>query len=283
MWRKIIMNKKILTPIAILIILLTVSTASAGFFDFLDEINPNNNSNVTNDENTFVMGVNLGFAPFEYTADNGSAVGFDIDLAREVCNRNNWTLVVQPIINWDTKAVELNSGEVDCIWSAFTINNRENNYTWTKPYFNTTQVFVVRSDSNISSIADLQGKTVEVQVESSGEEALRGQNKTIGDSFKIVEAHNINTAFMDLESGACDAVLADLEIANNRIAQNPNHFRILNEPLCNEQYAIGFAQGNTELRDQVQQTLDEMFKDGTVDRIAQNYSDYNLQSYLIRP
>ncbi len=276
------MNKKILTLLTVLIIFLTISTVSAGFFDFLDNINTKHNNNVTNDTKTFVMGINLGFPPFEYKTDNGSYAGFDVDLAREVCNRNNWTLIVQPIINWDYKEVELNSGEVDCIWSAFTINNRENNYTWTKPYFNNTQVFVVKSNSPISSISDLKGKTVEVQVESSGLEALKGQNKTIGDSLKIVEAHNSNTAFMDLDSGACDAVLVDYEYANNRIAQSPNHFKILNESLCNEQYGVGFKQGNTQLRDQVQNTLDEMFKDGTVDRIAQNYSDYNIKDHLIR-
>ncbi|WP_407413761.1 transporter substrate-binding domain-containing protein [Methanobrevibacter sp.] len=276
------MNKKILTLLAILIIFLSISTASAGFFDFLDDIDTKHNSNITNDEKTFVMGVNLGFPPFEYKADNKSYAGFDIDLAREVCKRNNWTLVVQPVINWDYKEAELNSGEVDCIWSAFTINNRENNYTWTKPYFNNSQVFVVKSDSNISSISDLKGKTVELQVESSGGDALKGQNKTIGDSLKIVEAHDFNTAFMDLDTGACDAVLVDFELANNRLAKSPNHFKILNESLCNEQYGVGFKQGNTQLRDQVQNTLDEMFKDGTVDRIAENYTEYNIKDHLIR-
>lgn len=276
------MNKKILTLLAILIIFLSISTASAGFFDFLDDINTKHNNNVTNDEKTFVMGVNLGFPPFEYKTDNGSYAGFDIDLAREVCNRNNWTLVVQPIINWDYKEAELNSGEVDCIWSAFTINNRENDYTWTKPYFNNTQVFVVKSDSDISSISDLNGKTIEIQVESSGLDALKGQNKTIGDSLKVVEAHDYNTAFMDLDTGACDAVLVDFELANNRMAKSPNHFKILNESLCNEKYGVGFKQGNTQLKDQVQNTLDEMFKDGTVDRIAQNYPDYSIQDHLIR-
>lgn len=276
------MNKKILTLLAILIIFLSISTASAGFFDFLDDINTKHNNNVTNDEKTFVMGVNLGFPPFEYKTDNGSYAGFDIDLAREVCNRNNWTLVVQPIINWDYKEAELNSGEVDCIWSAFTINNRENDYTWTKPYFNNTQVFVVKSDSNISSISDLNGKTIEIQVESSGLDALKGQNKTVGDSLKVVEAHDYNTAFMDLDTGACDAVLVDFELANNRMAKSPNHFKILNESLCNEKYGVGFKQGNTQLKDQVQNTLDEMFKDGTVDRIAQNYPDYSIQDHLIR-
>lgn len=275
------MNKKILGIIAILILILTVSTANAGFFDFLDDINPNYKNNVTNDEKTLVVGINIGFPPFVDKTESGDYAGFDIDLAKEVCKRNNWTFVVQPIINWDSKEVELNSGEIDCIWGAFTINNRENNYTWTEPYFNNSEVFVVKSDSNISSIDDLKGKTVEVQVESSGLDALKGQNKSIGDSFKIQEVHDINTGFMDLESGACDAVLVDSGIANNKLTQKQNTFKLLDTPLSYDSYGIGFKKGNTELRDQVQKTLNEMFKDGTVDKIAQNYTAYDIQNHII--
>ncbi|WP_296885218.1 transporter substrate-binding domain-containing protein [uncultured Methanobrevibacter sp.] len=276
------MNKKILTIIAILILFLTVSTVNASFFDFLDDINPNYKNNVTNDEKTLVVGVNIGFPPFVDKTASGDYAGFDIDLAKEVCKRNNWTFVVQPIINWDSKEVELNSGEIDCIWGAFTINNRENDYTWTEPYFNNTEIFVVKSDSNISSINDLKGKTVEVQVESSGLDALKGQNKSIGESFKIQGVHDINTGFMDLESGACDAILVDSGIANNKLTQKQNSFKILDTPLSYDSYGVGFKKGNTALRDQVQKTLDEMLKDGTVDKIAQNYTQYDIQNHIIR-
>ena len=277
------MNKKILTLLALFIILLTVSTASAGFFDFLDDIDPDYKNNITNDNKTLAVGVNLGFAPFEYKTDDGNITGFDIDLAKEVCRRNNWTCSIIPIINWDSKEVELDSGEVDCIWSSFTINNREDKYTWSKPYFNNSQVFIVTSDSNISSIDDLKGKTVEIEVESSGIDALKGQNKSVGDTLKIQEAHDANTAFMDLESGACDAVLIDIGAANYKLSKSPNEFKLLPEPLTYEQYGVGFKKGNTELRDQVQKTLDEMFKDGTVDRIAENYSEYGIKDHLMYP
>lgn len=277
------MNKKILPILALLIIFLTVSTAHAGIFDFLDGNNSNTHSNVTNDNSTFVIGVNLEFPPFEYRINNGEIGGFDIDVAKEVCRRNNWTFQTVQIINWDSKEVELNSGEIDCIWSAFTMNNRENDYTWSDPYFNNTQVLVVKSNSNISSIDDLKGKTVEIQMGSSGADVLKEQDKSIADTLKIQEVHDFNTAFMDLKSEGCDAVLVDVGLANYKIAENPNEFKVLDKPLSDEQYGIGFKKGNTELKDQVQKTLDEMFKDGTIDKIAANYSDYKIKEFLIYP
>lgn len=276
------MNKKILAILAVFTIFLAMSTVNAGLLDFLD----NSNSKVTNDNTTFVVGFNSEFAPFAYRTDNGSYTGFDLELAKEVCNRNNWTFAPQPIINWESKQVEIDSGEIDCIWSEFTINGRENDYEWSEPYFNNTQVFVVKNDSNISSIADLKGKTVEVLSESSGAEALETGNKTIKDTFgKLQKIDNYNTAFMDLESGSCDAILVDYGCSKYELTEkfNNGNMKILDEPLTFEQYGIGFKKGNTELKNQVQKTLDEMYKDGTVDKIAQNYSDYGIPEKIIHP
>lgn len=274
------MNKKILTIMAMLILFLTISTVSAGFLDIFGS----SNSNVTNDDKTLVVGFNPEFPPFGYKTDNGNYTGFDLELAKEVCNRNNWTFAPQPIINWESKEMELNSGEIDCIWSEFTINNRENDYTWSDPYFNNTQVFVVQKNSNISSISDLKDKTVEVQGESSGLYALEHDNKTISNTFsKIQKVNDFNTAFMDLKSGACDAVLVDVPCADYHLTDkfNSTDFTILDEPLTLEQYGVGFKKGNTELKNQVQKTLDEMYKDGTVDKIAQNYSSYGIPENII--
>lgn len=275
------MNKKIVIILATLLLFLTISTVSAGLLDFFGS----SNSNVTNDEKTLVVGFNPEFPPFGYKTDNGTYTGFDLELAKEVCNRNNWTFVAQPIINWESKEMELNSGEIDCIWSEFTINNRENDYEWSDPYFNNKQVFVVKENSSISSISDLKGKTVEVQGESSGLYALEHDNKTIANTFsKIQKVNDYNTAFMDLKSGACDAVLVDVPCANYHLTGkfNSTDFKILDEPLTPEQYGVGFKKGNTELRNQVQKTLDEMYKDGTVDKIAQNYSSYGIPENIIR-
>ena len=109
-----------------------------------------------------------------------------------------------------------------------------------------------------------------------------GEIKNI-DGFSI-EVADYNTAFMDLESGACDAVADDIGVAHYQLnsKNNTDDFVILNDNISSEQYGIGFKEGNTELRDQVQSTLDEMFKDGTVDKIADKYSEYDIKDSLIR-
>ena len=265
------MNKKIGFILALVLIsLMMVGTASAGLFDFLG----GNNANQTaNDNETFIVGFDAEFPPYGYKDANGSYVGFDLDLAKEVCERNNWTFKAQPI-DWDAKDAELDSGSIDCIWNGFTIDGRENDYTWSKPYFDNKQIFVVKSDSGINSIADLKGKTVETQKDSSALAALQGDNKTVADTFgTLTEVADYNTAFMDLESGACQAVAMDIGVAEYDISQKNNtaDFKILNESITTEKYGIGFKKGNDALKDTVQKTLDEMFKDGTVLEIAQKY------------
>lgn len=276
------MNKKIGIIFAlVLVAFLVMGTASAGLFDFLGG---NDSSNATaNDENTFIVGFDAEFPPYGYKDDSGNYVGFDLDLAKEVCERNNWTFKAQPI-DWDAKDAELDSGSIDCIWNGFTINGRENDYTWSDAYIDNKQVVVVKSDAGIDSLDDLAGKTVETQKDSSALAALQGDNKTLADKFAtLTEVADYNTAFMDLESGACDAVAIDIGVAQYQVnsKDNPDAYKILEDSISSEQYGIGFKQGNTDLRDQVQKTLDEMFEDGTVAKIAQNYSDAGVPGSLI--
>lgn len=264
------MNKKIGFILAVVLLsFMVIGTASAGWFDFMS----GDNNASENDENTFIVGFDAKFPPYGYKDDNGSYTGFDLDLAKEVCERNNWTFKAQPI-DWDSKDAELESGSIDCIWNGFTIDGRENDYLWSDQYFDNKQIFVVKSDSNIKSISDLKGKTVETQKDSSALAALQGDNKTIADTFAtLTEVADYNTAFMDLESGACDAVTMDIGVAEYDIDQknDTTAFSILNESITTEKYGIGFKKGNDALKDQVQSTLDEMFKDGTVSKIAEKY------------
>ena len=267
------MNKKIGIIFALVVVaFLVMGTASAGLFDFLGGDSASGNA-TANDEDTFIVGFDAEFPPYGYKDDSGNYTGFDLDLAKEVCERNNWTFQAQPI-DWDAKDAELDSGSIDCIWNGFTIDGRENDYLWSDPYFDNKQVFVVKSNAGISSIDDLSGKTVETQKDSSALAALQGDNKTIADKFGTLnQVADYNTAFMDLESGACQAVAMDIGVAEYDI-KNKNQsdtFSILDKEITTEKYGVGFKKGNTDLKDKVQSTLDEMFKDGTVVKIAQKY------------
>lgn len=221
---------------------------------------------------TFTVGFDAEFPPYGYMDDNGEYVGFDLDLAEEVCKRNGWELVKRPI-DWNSKDMELTSGNIDCIWNGFTMNGREDDYTWSTPYMDNSQVFVVAADSGISSLADLAGKVVEVQTDSSAEAALK-DNAELSATFGTLQTTpDYNTAFMDLEMGSVDAIAMDVIVAGYQIEQRgeSDKYVILDETLSSEEYGIGFKKGNEELRDKVQGALDEMAADGTMAEISEKW------------
>lgn len=239
----------------------------------------------TGEGRTFTVGFDAEYPPYGYKDESGEYTGFDLELAQEVCDRNGWTLVKQPI-DWDSKDMELNTAAIDCIWNGFTMTGREDDYTFSVPYVDNSIVFVVMNDSDIKSKEDLAGKVVVTQADSSALTALTSEedndeNLALAASFAdLQQVADYNTAFMNLESGAVDAIAVDIGVAQYQLASRGDTFRKLDEPLSTEQYGIGFKKGNEELRDQVQDTLFEMYKDGTFDEIAAKYTDYNLPDMI---
>ena len=232
---------------------------------------------------TFTVGFDASFPPYGYQ-ENGEYVGFDLDLAQEVCDRNGWEIVKTPI-DWDAKNIELNGGSIDCIWNGFTMNGREDDYTWTPAYINNTQVFAVNKNSGIKKAADLAGKNVLVQADSSALAALQDEENTdikaLADSFgSLTQVPDYESALMELEAGSADAVAMDEGVALTKQAQNDN-IVILDDVISQEQYGIAFKKCNDELRDQVWSTLLEMEKDGTVDKIAAKYPSINTANICI--
>ena len=233
-----------------------------------------------------IVGFDAEYPPYGYMDEEGKYVGFDLDLAQEVCDRNGWELVKQPI-DWDSKDMELNSGSIDCIWNGFTMTGREDDYTFSEPYVDNSIVIVVSTDSDITSLEELAGKVVVTQADSSALAALtddsgdNADNLALAASFaELQQVADYNSAFMNLESGAVDAIAVDIGVAQYQLSQRGDTFKMLDEPISTEQYGIGFKLGNTSLRDTVQATLDEMQADGTVDKIAADYADFNLPEML---
>ncbi|MBQ4486424.1 MAG: ABC transporter permease subunit [Oscillospiraceae bacterium] len=223
----------------------------------------------------FTVGFDSEFPPYGYKDESGEYVGFDLDLAQEVCNRRGWILVKQPI-DWDSKDMELKTGAIDCIWNGFTIDGREDDYTWSIPYIDNSQVIVVKSDSGITDASGLAGKVVAVQTDSSALAALTGEdateeNKALCASFsELQQVGDYNSAFLNLETGAVDAICLDVGVASYEVNARKG-FVILDAPISSEKYGVGFLKGNTVLRDEVQTTMLEMAADGTFNDIADKW------------
>lgn len=227
---------------------------------------------------SLTVGFDAEYPPYGFKDEKtGEYTGFDLELAQEVCERRGWELVKQPI-NWDSKDVELNSGTIDCIWNGMTYTGREKDYTWSDPYVDNSIMMVVAADSEIKTLDDLAGKVVTTQSDSSAYTALtEGEATDLAGTFASLEqVGDYNSAFMNLTSGAVDAIAVDIGVAQYQLRNNPEGFRMLDEPISKEQYAIAFKLGNKQLRDAVQETLNEMVKDGTFMEIANHYADDSL-------
>ena len=224
----------------------------------------------TTDGGTLIVGFDQDFPPMGFVGDNGEYTGFDLELAQEVAKRLGLEYKAQPIA-WDSKDMELESGNIDCIWNGFTMTGREDDYTWTEPYMANQQVFVVANDSDINSQADLAGKIVEVQADSSAEAALKEAPELTATFKELLTTADYNTAFMDLEQGAVDAIAMDVIVAGYQIQQRNADFKILDDSLSEEEYGVGFKKGNTELRDKVQSTLEEMAEDGPLQEVSEKW------------
>lgn len=223
---------------------------------------------------TFTVGFDAEFPPYGYKDEAGNYVGFDLDLAQEVCKRRGWEYKAQPI-DWDSKDMEINAGTISCIWNGFTITSEnKDSYTWTDPYVDNSQVFAVKADSGINSQADLAGKTIVVQAGSSALSAINSDEcAELKASFKeVIEVPDYNTAFTYLQSGMAEAVAVDSGVAKYQINERGEaDYKVLDEELVKEVYGIGFKKGNTDLRDKIQETLLEMVKDGKFAEIAEKW------------
>lgn len=224
----------------------------------------------TSEGGTFTVGFDQDFPPMGFVGEDGEYTGFDLDLAQETAKRLGLTYVAQPIA-WDAKNMELESGNIDCIWNGFTMTGREDEYTWSEPYMENSQVVVVMEDSGIETLEDLAGKIVEVQADSSAEAALKEMPDLTSTFGTLQTTPDYNTAFMDLEMGSVDAIAMDVIVAGYQMQEREGSFKILEESLASEEYAIGFKKGNTELCEKVQQTLEEMAADGTMAEISEKW------------
>ena len=229
------------------------------------------------DKKVFVLGLDDSYPPMGYRDENGEIVGFDIDVAREVCSRLGVELKTQPI-DWSAKELELLSKNIDCIWNGFTVTEeRKEKILFSEPYLKNRQVIIVRNDGEINSIASLSGKKVGVQAGSSGEYAF--EQTEVYPTVRVVAFKDFLTAITDLKIGGVDAVIIDEIVADSQIkkASAVNQLKILrSEPIASEDYAIGFRKGEQKLVDAVQQKINEMKKDGTLKKISEKWFGTDL-------
>lgn len=228
------------------------------------------------DKKTLVVGIDAEYPPFSYLGNDGNYTGFDIEVAQAACDQLGWEMKVFPV-NWEQKLVQLDAKECDCIWSGMTIldSMKEAGYTLSTPYYDNTQVIMVKEGSDIKSSADLAGKVVAVQLGTSGDSLLgeKGDLASLTATFKdLVRCDSFLKCFTELGGGAVDAVIVDKPVATSYADKNAG-FTVLSEELGAEQYGIAFRAADKELCASIEGAVKTLVDNGTYAKIAEKYPD----------
>ena len=225
---------------------------------------------------TFTMGIDPEYPPFSYLDDKGEYTGFDVEVCKAACEKLGWEFKVFGV-NWDQKLVQLDAKECDCVWSGMTIldSMKEAGYVLSAPYYDNTQVLLVKEDSGFKASADLAGKAVAVQLGTSGEKLIQadGDLADLGKSFgSIVTCDSFLKCFTELDGGAVDAVFVDMPVAKSYAAEHAGFF-VIDEQLGAEQYGIAFRADDAESCKAIEGAVAELVADGTYAKIAEKYPD----------
>ena len=230
-----------------------------------------------------VLGLDNAFPPMGYVdTKTGELIGFDIDLAKEVCKRLNIELKPQPI-DWKSKTSELNNGNVDCLWNGFSKTpEREKELNLSTPYMKNEQVILIKTDADFKGLKSLAGKTIGVQSDSSADAALN-ENKEFKDTLKsVVQIDDYSKAVLELQNGTIDAIAIDEVVARFYLANNPGAYKMLEEEdgksslFATEDYIIGFRKADNALKTKIEETLKEMASDGTMAKISKKWFDKDV-------
>lgn len=223
-----------------------------------------------------VIGLDDAFAPMGFRDENNNIVGFDVDLAKEAAKRMGVEPEFKPIA-WESKEMELNSKKIDVIWNGLTITEeRKKNMAFTDPYLENTQIIIVVKGSAIKGKADLAGKKVGVQTESSSQKAVEKDQDVFKSLEELVTYDDNLKALMDLKTGRIDAVVADEILGRYYIVKKPGEYEVLKENFGEEEYGIGLRLGDKALLDELQRVMNEMKEDGTAATISEKWFGENI-------
>jgi len=228
----------------------------------------------TLDKDELVVGFDDTFVPMGFKDESGKVVGFDIELAEAVSKKLNKKVKFQPI-NWSMKETELKNGNIDLIWNGYSISDeRKEKVEFSKPYLNNKQVIVTLADSKLNAKADLAGKKVGAQNESTAVEAVEADAKLLKslDGGKLVTFKDNNQALMDLEAKRLDAIVVDEILARYYMkARGQEKYKILSEDFGSEQYGVGIRKGDTKFVEAFNKAFDEVVADKTAAEISKKW------------
>ena len=218
------------------------------------------------EEGKLHMATNAAFPPYEMTTDDGGFEGIDVEVATAIAEKLGLELVVDDM-DFDGVITAVQGGKADIAMAGMTVSEeRKQNVDFTDPYANAVQVIVVPEDSDIADVDGLEGKVIGCQRGTTGQIYCEDD---FG-SDNVIPYDNGATAVQALVSGKVDCVVIDNEPAKAYVAANEG-LKILDSEYANEDYAIGIGKENAGLYTAVNDALNELIEDGTVQGIIDKY------------
>lgn len=260
-------EKKLLWVLTVLLILVLASAVLWTGCGEKEEGKKEEAKVTTIQEGKLLMGSDTTYPPFESIDEKGEPVGFDVDIAREIARRLGLELEVVSV-KWEGIIPGLKTGDYDIVMSAMTITDeRKMEIDFSDPYIDSDQSIAVRKGyAEIKGEADLAGKVVGVQVDTTGQFTA----EKIPGIKEIRKYDTILMAFEDLELGRIDAVVNDYPV-NAYISKTRGKTEVVATIKTDEKYGIGIKKGNSQLLEAINEALAEMKEDGTYDRIFEKW------------
>lgn len=220
------------------------------------------------------------YPPYNYLDENGRPTGIDIDITTEAFKRMGYSVKYE-YISWEEKDNLLADGSIDCAAGCFSMTGREDLYNWAGPYMTSSQVVAVNPNSDIKTLADLEGKVVAVQATTKPETILLDRlNKAAGKPKNVYCLADRSLIFPLLSKGYVDALAAHEGSIVQYEKDYGVEYRILEENLLDVGLGIAFDKNDTRgIAEKLDATLSEMHADGTLENIVSKYVD-NASKYL---
>lgn len=218
-----------------------------------------------------VVGVDK-FEPYTYLDVNGNYTGIDIDIAKKVFHKLGYEPEFK-MISWNDKNTLLSDGTIDCIWSCYSMNEREEEYQWAGPYLYSRQVIAVRADSAIKNLADLKGKTVGVQITTRAAGLFLHTTKSSIPKVKQVNSFaTTDDMFAAIRKGYVDAIAGHEALINELIKNEKGEYRLLEESPHISKAGVAFKKGtHVKLTQRMNKQIKKMSKDGSISDIVEKY------------
>lgn len=214
------------------------------------------------------IGSDTAYPPFEFVDENNQIVGFDVDMMDAVCElancRPNFVTA-----SFDGIFAALAAGEYDAVVSAVTITEeRDQVVDFTRPYLNAGQIVTVRQDSEITGPDDLEGKTVGVQLGTTGDVAAGD----LTSDENVRRYQTIDLAMAALAQGDVEAVIADAPTSADIVArQFEDELKLVGEPFTDEFYGVAVREETPELKEAFDAALAQLIENGTLTELAEKW------------